>query len=193
MTDATSPPTEPSDTGPIVARAGGYYRKARYLIVLAAIVGGAFFLYDGYVRYPRQNREAIARNSKPPHAESDLALQKKIGYALPPLGIAMLIWTLYRSRGQYRLDDETLHVPGHPPVPLEQIRRVDNSLWERKGIARIAYELADGTQGELTLDDFVYERKPTDSIYERITAYVRAAAGEAAPPEETTTSEDQAN
>ena len=32
------------------------------------------------------NREAIERNSKPPHAETDLAWQRRLGYALPPVG-----------------------------------------------------------------------------------------------------------
>ena len=190
MSDATTPSTPPADTGPIIARAGGYYRKARYLIVLAAIIGGAFFLYDGFVRYPRQNEEARARNSDIPHKPFSLGMQRIIGIALPPLGIAMLIWTLYRSRGEYRFENETVHVPGHPPVPLEAIRRVDKSLWDRKGIARIGYELSDGTSGELTLDDFVYQRDPTDEIYKRIDAYVTAAAGE--PPVQESPSDDLA-
>lgn len=191
MTDETNSPAPLAYSGPIVARAGNYYRNARYLIALGAILGGAWFLYDGYVAYPKENQAAIARGSKPPHAVSDLRLQRILGYALPPVGVFLLGWALYRSRGEYRLDNQTLYVPGHPPVPLDSVRRVDKSLWERKGIARIGYELADGTRGELTLDDFIYARQPTDQIYERIDAYVTALAGET-PVQESSLPSDEA-
>jgi hypothetical protein len=59
-------------------------------------------------------------------------------------------------------------------VPLSAIRRIDKRLWDRKGIAFIDYDLdgSGGAGGRLKLDDFVYERKPTDEIYERIERFV---------------------
>ena len=39
----------------IVARTGRYYRNTRYLMCLMLIVMGCWFLYDGFVKYPREN------------------------------------------------------------------------------------------------------------------------------------------
>ena len=103
---------------------------------------------------------------------------------MPSLGLALLIWTLYRSRGEYRLSGHTLYVPGHPPIPLESIVKMDKTLWDKKGIAWIEYALpssdgpADPTGSRtLKLDDFVYDRDPTDAIVERIEQII-------APPED---------
>ena len=93
------------------------------------------------------------------------------------VALALLAWTLYRSRGQYRLSGDTVHIPGHPPVKISEITEINNTLWERKGIAKIKYATASGQSGEFKLDDFVYDRTPTDQIFERIE---RAVAPEAA-------------
>ena len=53
------------------------------------------------------------------HSPNDIRLQKVLAYALPPLGIALLAWALYNSRGAYRLSAGTLSVPGHPPIALD--------------------------------------------------------------------------
>src|SRR5437660_427563 len=71
----------------------------------------------------------------------DIKLNKCLGILLPPLSIALLAWWLYGSRGQYRFDGTTLQVPGHPPVPLNALRKIDRSRWDRKGIAYIDYQL----------------------------------------------------
>ena len=61
-------------------------------------------------------------------------------------------------------------------------------MWDRKGIAFVGYEGLDGRPGKLKLDDFIYEREPTDAIFKRIEDYVAPAAQqqaeETAPPEQ---------
>lgn len=69
----------------------------------------------------------------------------------------------------YRLKDDVLYVPGHPPVPLDAIRQIDKSKWDKKGIAYLDYELdsqpnAPAVKGSIKLDDFVYDQNPTDAI-----------------------------
>ena len=59
-------------------------------------------------------------------------------------------------------------MPGHPPIDLDDIVGSTSELWDRKGIAYLDYEPPSGEQGEIKLDDFVYDRPPTDQIYERI-------------------------
>src|SRR5689334_18513333 len=55
-----TPPQASNAAGPaapIVARAGRYYRNARYLMFTIIVAMGAWFLYDGFVRYPAENRQ----------------------------------------------------------------------------------------------------------------------------------------
>lgn len=76
----------------------------------------------------------------------------------------------------YRVSADTLYVPGHPPIAISEITEIDNTLWERKGIAHVKYMTAAGKSGTFKLDDFVYERKPIDAIYDRIMAYHQPTA-----------------
>ncbi len=166
--------------GEIIARAGRYYRWTRYLISIGLlIIYGSFFIKDGFFTWPRelqkaQQLEAIGSHAEvKPHSETDIRFQQALGVAMPLLGLALLAWTLYNSRGEYRLSGNTLHIPGHPPVPLESIVSIDQTLWDRKGIAYIEYvPTAAGGSAEptrtLKLDDFVYDRDATDAIVERI-------------------------
>ena len=183
------PPASAAPTGDIVARAGQYYRNTRYIMCALLVAAGLWFAYDGWVGWPAHNvkvqevkrrveqaersgdqagaaaaRTELGKLSKE-KTNSDIMLQKILAVSLPPVGIALLAWALYNSRGAYRLSGRTLHVPGHPPVALDQITQIDRALWDRKGIAYLNYE---GAAKPIKLDDFVYERKPTDQIFERI-------------------------
>jgi hypothetical protein len=96
---------------------------------------------------------------------------------------------LRSTRGEYRLDGDTLHVPGHPPIPLSSIRLIDKAIWERKGIARIEYELGEsGQRNSFKLDDIAYLREPTDQILDRIEAYAASVAAAASATSDTSTS-----
>ena len=197
MTETTTTAATTNDPPPtIVARYGRYYRNTRYLIAVMCIGWGLYSLYDGFVRYPRENeaavrkevdrvetasglrvtseeRREIAAKTTLPHPGWDVPFNQWAGMLLPPLGIALLAWMLYNSRGEYRLEGHTLHVPGHPPVPLDNVRKIDKRLWERKGIALIEYEdPASGKRKQFKLDDFVYEREPTDAIFDRVEKHV---------------------
>ena len=99
-----------------------------------------------------------------------LNLQKLLAFSLPVAAVGLLVWMLYNSRGEYRFDGKTLSIPGHPPIDVESISAVDRKLWDRKGIAFIEYAGPDGSVGRARLDDFIYERGPTDAIYKQIIA-----------------------
>jgi len=165
-----------ANTGDVVARAGSYYRWTRYIMVLVLIGYGLWSIRDGFFRYPRENAEAKAQGKEVlPHQGLDIPFNRTFGVILPPLGLAYLIYILRKSRGEYRLSGQTLHAPGHSPIPFDSITALDERLWDRKGIAHIDYEFS-GRRGRVTLDDFVYERDAIDRIYETIRQYV-------APPE----------
>ncbi|MDB5300773.1 MAG: hypothetical protein JWO87_2436 [Phycisphaerales bacterium] len=162
--------------GEIVARAGRYYRNARYLLVTMMVGAGLWFAYDGWIGWPRERAHFYSlpadqqRLLHKPHEDLDIALQKKLAFSLVPIGALLLGWFLYRSRGEYRLADGVLSVPGHPKVPLTSVRSIDKAKWERKGIARIEYDDPAGTGQTkwLVMDDFIYERGATDRIVEII-------------------------
>jgi hypothetical protein len=185
-------PLDPNAT--IVARASKEYRIKRYLIVAMLIGMGGWFGYDGLVRWPRENARIVevkaaiepARKANEDakvqqleaelstlkqHSDLDLLWQRLLLYSLPPIGLVVLGWALYRSRGAVRLANHILSAPGHPPVPLDAIRSIDKTYWDRKGIAYVNYELANGQTGSVTLDDFIYDRQPTDDIFRRIEDY----------------------
>jgi hypothetical protein len=191
----------PSDAGDaLVARASTEYRVKRLIIVVMLVGMGGWFAYDGFINWPRENAEIeqlkkdievnradelkraqleAELNKKSPHTPLSIQLQKVLAFALPPIGLVVLVWSLYRSRGAYRLNGNLLHVPGHPPFPLDAVRSIDKTDWDRKGIAYINYQLPNGAKGAACLDDFIYERKPTDDIFKRIEDFT--GTGDAPP------------
>jgi hypothetical protein len=207
MTAASTSAAEPIDpTIPVVARGAAYYRRTRYIMV-ALILGFAFFFgYDGYKGWPEENRkyelaqrelaaaqeagdaDAITRWSEEqkqhkPRTEMDIRLQKFLCFALPPIGLLVLAWALYNSRGEYRLENRTLTVPGHGTFPIDTITSLDKKLWDRKGIAYAQYVASpSGTKKQFRLDDFIYEAKPIRTIVEQLEISLRErGAVEAAP------------
>ncbi|MDB5289774.1 MAG: hypothetical protein JWL69_1015 [Phycisphaerales bacterium] len=174
------------EQGAIVARAGSYYRNARYLLVTMMVGAGLWFAYDGWIGWAREKAHYDSLPSSEqslqhkPHTDLDIALQKKLAFALVPIGPLLLAWFLYRSRGEYRLADGVLSVPGHPNVPLTSVRSIDKAKWDRKGIVRIEYDDPAGTGQTkwLVMDDFIYERGATDRIVEQVEAVLPATPEE---------------
>jgi hypothetical protein len=178
----------------IIAHPDFWYRIKRYIMVVVLIGMGPWFAYDGWKGWPAENQkiadlnhqldDAHKKNNEkridelnhdplthsPGHSELALAIQKVLAIALPILGLLFLVWTLYVSRGVYRLTGDVLNVPGHPPVDLHDVTEIDRSRWDRKGIAYLRYKTASGFTGKICLDDFVYERDPTDQIFARAEA-----------------------
>jgi len=183
----------------VVARAGRYYRFTHLLMGVLLLAAGAWFGYDGWFGWPRENIKrdgiqhkiddlntllikdhanediqkqlaelTVARDKLTKHKGLDIPIQRLLSETLPIAGILMLIWTMYNSRGIYRLEGNTLSVPGHSPIDLSQVMSVDRTKWKKKGLAYVHYQAADGRSGRMRLDDFVYERGPTDEIYGRI-------------------------
>ncbi len=189
-------------SGDIVASGGRYYRNARFIIVAMFLFWGLWSIRDGFYKYPRERDESLQKYVKkaqdelkrdltaaeieeirigspiPHQGNYDILFNCVLGILLPPASLLVLAWTLYNSRGEYRLSENTLHIPGHPPIPLDAIHRIDKTRWDRKGIAIIEYELSGGKAGLVKMDDFVYAQDPTDAIMDRIEAYVADRSGD---------------
>lgn len=174
---------------PIVARADRTYRIRRGIFVLAIVGFGFFFLYDGFIGYPKQNakidtltadREKARQEFRKLDAENltteldklgkkkeefDILLQQIIGFALIPLGAGLFLMFRHFSRGEYRLEGTKLSAPGHPTIDLTDIESVDYSKWKKKGLAWLNYKVGDKA-GTILLDDDKYDRPKIDAIYD---------------------------
>lgn len=203
MSQVTTQPQPASQ--PFVAHAGKTYRRYRYIMFILMVGFGLAFMYDGFVRYPRHNRDwdakekqidaVLSRSSDDTtkhadlaklraeqkvmpkrHPDFDLKLQRVLGCGLPPVATCILILWLRRSRGEYRLENDTLHVPGYPPIPLVTINSLDKTKWDRKGIAFATYMLPNGKTGTVRLDDFIYEAYPIRDMVKCIEESIIARA-----------------
>lgn len=152
----------------VVAKPSFSYRLRWCLMGLGVLVFGILSIKDGFFKYPRENEAARAKGlQQMPHPGLDIPFNRTFAVVLPPLGLLIIGWAMYNSRGKYVMTGDQLQIPGHPIVPIQSIRAIDKTLWDRKGIVYITYDHA-GTAGKLKLDDYVYEHKPTDLILERI-------------------------
>jgi hypothetical protein len=168
--------------GVIVARASFDYRWRRYLLALVIFGYGLYSAYDGFHRYPLANQAARDQGLEiMPYPGLDVPFNKTFGVGLPPLSLIFLGWVFYASRGKYEFDGATLSAPGHGAVPIRAIRRIDREKWDRKGIAYLHYQIAGSSKLRvITLDDFVYERKPIDEMFRQISIVVDASKSPAA-------------
>jgi hypothetical protein len=174
--------------GDVVARVDFQYRWRTWALFLLFFVWGLLSLKDGFIVYPRDNAawarmdERVNRPAKPPHEASSVIFNQIIGIGLTVLSIPLLAWRSYRSRGAYRLVGDSVHVPGHPPVTLSQIRGLDLVRWDRKGIAVVEWEDPAGQNRRFNLNDMIYERTATDRIVDRIETHLNAQDASAAGP-----------
>ncbi len=204
-TETTPPGAAPAAAGTLIADPDPGYRWKHLIMAVLMIAGGFWFGYDGWVRWPAENRHAgqvqrdldaakrerdqtkedalakeLSQISK--HTELDILIQKLLAFALPAFGLFWGGWTLWETRGHYEMAGETVHVPGHPPITCDDVRRIDKRKWDRKGVAYVHYEHGNPPKpGILKLDDFAYERTTTDAILERIERNVIPAESTAAP------------
>ncbi len=178
MTEAAPPPVDL----PIVAKVSNEFFVRRMLLVALILGMGLYFLRDGYIGWPRENAAAKAKGiEKPPRSDLDILLQKVLGYTMVPLSLAGLVYYLKIAKQTYHFDGQTLLVTDCPPVPMSSIRTIDRTKWDRKGIAYLGYELADGTTGRVKLDDFIFQRPPTDRIFDIIEKTLTPAVVETPP------------
>lgn len=170
------------------------YRNRLLLIALGAMLYAAWCLYDAMVAYPDQIDayqsiqtvkddypdewktkwpEVAEANDWDPTKEPDKRTNGDITtqwlqFAIVfPIGSYCLFSVLIWSRRFIGADEEHLYANGGVEVPFDQISRIDASRWENKGIARVYYDLGSGEQNVL-IDDFKFERQPTDAIFTRI-------------------------
>jgi hypothetical protein len=171
MADSETQPTPPQ--ADIVARVDFQYRWRTWAMFLLFFGFGLYSLRDGFIEYPReiaawQSADPKLRPPKPPHEASSVLFNQVAGVLLPPVALLILAWRRHNSRGEYRLSGQTLSVPGHPPIKLDQITGLDLVRWDRKGTAIVQYADAATKPQTFSLEDMIYERDATDQIVAKI-------------------------
>ena len=195
--------------GPYEARAGTYFRNVRYGLFALIFGYGLLSIYHGFFVWPadtaefnrlgglirqadeRQDKDEVARltalqEQHPHHDAGGILFNQIFGVVLPPLAILLLARWLYISRGRVRLDaDDTLHVPGHPPIPASSVTEIDDTRWDRKGITYVGFDRNPGggaTGGKVKLDDFVYEGRPIKHVHDRLLYLLQTRGGDVESP-----------
>jgi len=166
----------------VIAHSGREYRLRRGAFAILLIVMGLWFALDGFIRWPAEQKafenatpEQRALMTKP-HNDASILIQRLLAVSLTPLGSILLPYFLYMSRGECRLAQNTLFLPGHPPIPLDSVVELDKSKWDRKGIAYITYTLGESSASQsATLDDFAYQQQPIHDIVKRIEEHLQGS------------------
>jgi hypothetical protein len=161
--------------------------KQRMLIMMLVLGGmGCWFLFDGFVAYPRNNAwasvyfELVEKHGKDTpeldaawaqvckernwseekpkkiYTEGDIRTQIILGI------IALLgAGAVYRNYSKSlttttRLENGIIILPGGEQIALTQVRALSKRRWENKGIADLSYEPELGKAKKFILDDYKY-------------------------------------
>lgn len=119
----------------------------RHLFVTLLMVGlGCWFGYDGFVRYPATPPAELYRSIEGSDAPENYNLeafkkqktQTQYGFTIISFFVALVVGSrLAKSaRFEFEFDDEGYVFHGRRHA-YSGIRKVDRSLWERKGIVKV--------------------------------------------------------
>ncbi len=165
------------------------------LIGVAALVFCAWFLYDGMVKYPLEQKqwqehsriyqdhtdpneagrawEALATKNgwpttKPTQREDrDIFTQKLLAGITGPVGLYFMV-TFLMSMGRWiEADENGVRTRSGKTTDYASIKSIDKSRWKSKGIAVVHYG-SGGSKERITLDDWKFDREPTKRILEAI-------------------------
>ena len=156
-------------------RVSPWFHQRMVLVALLICGLSAFFLYDGYLGYPKHNQwveqyeafdPAVAGKSwaeyaasfhkpaAPPeaHPEAAIAQQKRIGFLGFALLAVLLGWWVRQARKSWALlEGDRLRTPGGQLIQRDQIEEADFSKWDR-GLAILS-----GSEiGRVKVDDYQY-------------------------------------
>lgn len=163
------------------------------VIALACLLMGAYFLYDGFVAYPANQQlyqrydklmkehptdyqqrwytitkeEGLSDKAPEVTTDTDIFTQKLIGFILVPFGLYILLRFLLNLRRWIEMDEEGLRDQSGRHIKWDDIKELDKTRWETKGIAVVNYE-AGGRAGRLVLDDWKFDRDPIVHMVSRV-------------------------
>jgi len=162
---------------------------------------GLYCLYDAAIKYPSQWPVSEAYYGLRADVEDDEEFQKQwsvqasengwketppytaeelttntiysyiVGVLFSVIGFPSLLTGL-KCFGQWiEADEKSLTNSKGQTVAFDQIKSIDKSKWEKKGLAQLIYD-DDGTEKAFVLDDLKFERSVTDEIMLRVEKFV---------------------
>ncbi len=98
-----------------------------------------------------------------PREQYEINLQFIMAALAGPVGLLFLT-NLIRTLGREMEADETgITASWGPRVDFDKITKIDKKKWDKKGITKLTYQ-SDQGEKKFTVDDFIFERPPTDEI-----------------------------
>ncbi len=201
----------------IKAKISKGYRWRLAGVGLATLAFGGWFWYDGAIGYPKKQKIQLAfqevqqdhpdtwqsvwnqmatengwSTEQPGEPMTDMSIYTQYIFAAICIPIGLLFGAAYlnAARRWVAIDDEALTTNAGQRVTWDQVESIDKSRWDTKGIAVVHYR-NDAGGGRVVLDDWKFERAPTDQILEKLESHLSdddAPKAEPAPDSETVSS-----
>ncbi len=180
------------------------------LVALFCLFMAGWFLFDGLWTYPRQRERALeyerleaeerldewegiaqqrgwpTDNPGEPKTEADIVTQLVFVGLLTPPGLFFLFRYLRARKRWVESTDTGLRTSWGQQLDFDQITTLNKRQWDKKGIAKVAYQ-QDGRTRRLVLDDWKFEADPTTAILREVESRIDAeqiVGGEPEPPED---------
>lgn len=194
------------------------YSRRFLIMGILAIGFALWSLYDGFVAYPKQRERALAhlkleeelRGGDPvvfrdrwheyaqqrgwsttypgePKSHGDIIMQYVMAGMAGTIGLFLLSIPL-RARGRWIESSDTgITSSWGQSLNFDQVESLNKRQWRSKGIAKVTY-IDGGRKRRFVIDDYKFDRHPTDAIlYEleqRIDPAIITGGPPEAPPEE---------
>lgn len=173
---------------------------------LGAIALALWFLYDGAITYPNQRERALAHDelmeqgriddwpqyasergwptSYPgePKTEGDIIMQ--FFMAAMAGGVALLLLSIpLRARGRWiEASDSGVTSSWGQSFHYDRVLELNKRQWRSKGIAKVTYDDG-GRKRRFVIDDYKFDRYPTDDILYEVEQHIDPALITGGPPE----------
>jgi hypothetical protein len=173
------------------------YLRRLALIAGACLFMAVWFLFDGLWTYPRQRERAVeyqrlktekrldewkslaqergwsTEDPGKPKSHGDIIGQVGFALLLLPPGLFTL-FCVFRARGRWiELTETGLRSSWGRQLQFGQIVTLNKRLWDKKGIAKLAYRDANRTR-QFVLDDWKFEADSTRAILCEVESHINA-------------------
>ena len=169
-----------TDKGPITrVEARAHRRRIRdsVIAIVALAFFGGWFLLDGTVWYPAENRAAEQANERGrtenpdfvpeplPNSESEIFWQKVLAGVCGLVAAAIVPFVIRARRHRIVVDGNGLHIDRQAPIVFSSMTAFHTDRWDEKGWVDLEYEQGGRTR-RVRLDSFRIE--PFEPIVEAI-------------------------
>jgi hypothetical protein len=183
----------------------------RFLYMGIAAIGFSFWcLYDGFVKYPREQQRALAweKDFADKTTEEWIAFAEERGWstslpkqskteeeykfsivsqfvmaAVSELVGLYLISIPLRARGRWiESSDDGITSSWGQSFKFNDVVNLEKRQWRSKGIAKVTY-LADGRKRRFVIDDYKFDRYKTDEILYELEQRIDPATITGGPPD----------